>query len=103
MDSEDDTTNHSSLSQPCKNSTLPPTKLQDFVSTYTPRHPISNYLTYQHLSFEHAVFLAVIFDVHEPQNLRRSIHMMNGAWTMHDELQTLNQNKTECGRTEYGV
>jgi len=67
---ESESANHSSFPQPRRNPTryrAPPTKLQDLV-TYAARHPISNYLTYQHLSTEHTAFLTVISDAREPQN-----------------------------------
>jgi hypothetical protein len=67
---ESESANHSPFPQPRRNPTrhrAPPTKLQDFV-IYTARDPISNYLTYQHLSTEHTAFLTAIFDMHEQQN-----------------------------------
>lgn len=60
--SESESVNHSPFPQPRRNPThhrAPPTKLQDFV-TYAARHPISDYLTYQHLSAEHTAFLSYL-------------------------------------------
>jgi hypothetical protein len=93
---QSDSTNHSPLPQPHKNPThhrAPPTKLQDSV-TYAARHPMSNYLTYQHLSTEHAAFFIAISDVHEPHNFQEA--NSNDEWrqAMHGELQALDQNQT---------
>jgi hypothetical protein len=94
--SKSESANHSPFPQPRRNPTrhrAPPTRLQDFV-TYAARHPISNYLTYQHLSTEHTAFLIVISDVHEPRNFQEANSKDEWQQAMHDELQALDQNNT---------
>ena len=73
-----DYTTQSTLPQPRRNPNpqcVPPTKLQDFI-TYTTRHPISNYLIYQHLSIEHTVFLTPISVEHPISNYLTYQHLL---------------------------
>ncbi|CAL2246052.1 unnamed protein product [Prunus armeniaca] len=47
----------------------PPSRLQDYV-TYTAKHPITNFVSYQKFSPRHAAFLSVVSSAHDPQSFQ---------------------------------
>ena len=71
----------------------PPTRFQDFV-TYNPKHPISNYVSYQKLTPSHAAFLSTISSHSEPQNFHEANNQDVWKEAMKEELKALDVQKT---------
>ncbi|KAM2615587.1 hypothetical protein TB2_030075 [Malus domestica] len=71
----------------------PRTRFQDFV-TYNPKHPISNYVSYQKLTPSHAAFLSTISSHSEPQNFHEANNQDVWKEAMKEELKALDVQKT---------
>ncbi|KAM2944179.1 hypothetical protein COP2_027257 [Malus domestica] len=71
----------------------PPARLQDFV-TYKPKHPLSNYCSYQKLSPNYIAYLSNISAHEEPQSFQEANQSQVWQQAMQDELHALDQHKT---------
>ncbi|KAM2573952.1 hypothetical protein TB2_005960 [Malus domestica] len=71
----------------------PPARLQDFV-TYKPKHPLSNYCSYQKLSPNYTAYLSNISAHEEPQSFQEANQSQVWQQAMQDELHALDQHKT---------
>ena len=70
-----------------------PTKLLEY-ETYVPKYPMSNFISYNKLSFQHSAFFSKISSVVDPKNFSEAMQQPQWRHAMDEEIKALAENQT---------